>query len=196
MQGTFLKEKEAAGVSFRSIYLSHSLRLTLAHPYRAEALLAKVRSQDQVILSQCIDTLVAHLLMVSESVVAASVVNKVAAGTLMALASVASKAAILYAVQETDTSVTGTSVAALLVAVLVAGTSDDPIAAATSDINTQVDTHPLALDLLQVTLVPLDLFSFQILSVSTTLLAAIYFISSLDGTFGLTLEGQALECGC
>ena len=83
----------------------------------------------------------------------------------------------------------GTSVVALLVAVLVAGTSDDPIAAAASAADTLVDTHPLALDLLQVTLVPLDLFSFQILSFSTTLLAAIYFISSLDGTFGLTLEG-------
>ena len=83
----------------------------------------------------------------------------------------------------------GTSVAALLVAVLVAGTSDDPIAAAASAADTLVDTHPSVPDLLQVTLVPLDLFSFQILSISTTLLAAIYFISSLDGTFGLTLDG-------
>ena len=90
--------------------------------------------------------------------------------------------------------------AALLVAVLVVGTlkadiSDAPVEAAASASDTLVDTHPSAPDL-QVHLVPLALFSFQIFSVSTTLLAAIYFISALDGTFGLTLDGWALECGC
>ena len=101
----------------------------------------------------------------------------------------AGEAAVLDAVYEADTSVAGTSVAALLVFVLVAVSSYAPVVAAALAIDILVDTHPSVPDLLQVTLVPLNLFSFQILSISTTLLAAIYFISSLDGTFGLTLDG-------
>ena len=128
--------------------------------------------------------------MVAESVVAASVVNKVVDGTLVALASVAGKAAVLDAVSVADTLLAGTSVTPLLVAVLVAGTLEADISMAPVAVaDTLVDTHPSALDLLQVPLVPLGLFSYQISSVSTTLLVAIYFISYLDGTFGLTLGG-------